>query len=239
MYEKNDIEVKGMVKSSFLDWDGKVVTTLYLPKCNFKCPFCHNWELIEHPEDFQTVHPPQIDRHLRTNSDFLDGVCITGGEPTIYENLSQLLEHLSELGFKIKLDTNGAYPDALSDLIDNNIVDYIAMDIKAPLDHRYNKLTGSKIELENIKKSVKIIMDSTLDYEFRTTVIPTLLNGSDIHDIAEEIAGAKKFVLQQYVPDHARDEKLRSIKPYSKSEMEDFRTMARKRIDNVILRGVK
>jgi len=96
--EDNDIEIKGIIESSFLDWDGKIVTTIYLPKCNFRCPFCHNWELIEHPDKFKSISPSELDRHLITNRDFLDGVCITGGEPTLYNGLTKFIEQLKDLG---------------------------------------------------------------------------------------------------------------------------------------------
>lgn len=239
MLEEYDIEIKGIIESSFVDWDGKVVTTLYLPKCNFCCPFCYNWELIEHPENFNTVMPSHIDHYLRTNHDFIDGVCLTGGEPTVYRGLSQLISHIRELGFAVKLDTNGTEPEIISDLIENNKLDYIAMDIKGPLDDRYDRLTGIKTDVRKLKKSIKIIMESQLDYEFRTTVVPTLLNEDDIKDMSESIAGAKKYVLQQFIPDRVRNKGLREVKPFSKENLEKMLNLAKRNIDNVHLRSVK
>jgi pyruvate formate lyase activating enzyme len=236
---ENDIEIKGIIESTFLDWDGKVVTTIYLPKCNLSCPFCHNWELIEKPENFITVSLSNLDRHLRENKDFLDGVCITGGQPTLYHGLTWLIDHIKDLGLKIKLDTNGTAPELIKELIENDKIDFIAIDIKAPLNEKYDKLTGIKINLENIKKSIQLVMNSNIDYEFRTTIVPTLLDEYDIIELAKDLSGAKKYVLQQFVPDHARLRRLRAVKPYSKVEIEHFKEIAEQNIDKVTIRGVK
>jgi pyruvate formate lyase activating enzyme len=239
MVDSFNIEIKGIIPSSFLDWDGKVVTTVYLPRCNFQCPYCHNWELTDNPEKFKTIAISELDRHIRTNNDFLDGVCITGGEPTIYNDLPKFINHLKDLGLLVKLDTNGTNPDLISDLINNRSIDFIAMDIKGPFDKRYEKIVGIKTNLNKLKRSVEIIMDSNIDYEFRTTVVPTLLNEEDILDIVEYISDAKKYVLQQYVPDHARDIQLREVKGYSTEELLKFSDLVNKKVKHVKLRGLK
>ncbi len=235
----NDIEIKGMIKSSFLDWDGKIVTTLYLSNCNLHCPFCHNWELIEKPENFNTVPWLEIERHLQSNRDFIDGICITGGEPTLYSGLLGLIEDLIALGFSIKLDTNGTHPEVLEQLINEDSLDYVAMDVKGPLDERYNKLSGCKVDLDNIKKSIEILLNSSIDYEFRTTIVPTLLDIKDIEDIGPNLMGAKKFAFQQFVRDHARNEKLRDIVPYDKDVFKKMQNKIKRYVDNVVIRGVK
>jgi pyruvate formate lyase activating enzyme len=144
---------------------------------------------------------------------------------------------LNELGLKVKLDTNGTNPEQLSDLIDNNYINYIAMDIKAPLDTRYNKLTGTKIDIMKIKSSVEIIMDSNIDYEFRTTVVPKLLVENDILEMIDQLSGAKRYVLQQFVPDHARDSQLHEVQLFSNEELDRFCDIARQKIKYVKLRG--
>lgn len=234
-----EIEVKGLIESSFLDWDGKIVSTIYLPKCNYRCPFCHNWELIETPEKFKTISNSEIDRLLLSNHDFLDGVCITGGEPTLYSGLCQYIDHLRDLGLKIKLDTNGTNPKMLEELIEEGSIDYIAMDLKGPLDERYERLTGVKTDLVSIKKSIDIIMSSGVDYEFRTTVVPTLIGAEDIKDISMSISNAKKYVLQQFVPNHARDEELRETEPYPKEILQEFQKIAKEYIKVVETRGLR
>lgn len=239
MTDENDIEIKGMLESSFLDWDGKIVATLYLPNCNFKCPFCHNWELIETPEKFDTIPIVEIVRHLISNQDFLDDVCITGGEPTIYSGLPGLIEQIREIGLSVKLDTNGTNPDVLLELMDDGLINYIAMDVKAPLDERYNKLAGCKVDIEVIKESINIIMNSKLDYEFRTTVVPKFLTQEDISALVSQIAGAKKYVFQQFVPKNARNAELRKTTPYPNDLLRSMQKLAENEIKSVTIRGLK
>ena len=176
---------------------------------------------------------------MRSNHDFLDGVCITGGEPTIYPELPKLIEQVKETGLRVKLDTNGTQLELLNELIEYGLISYIAMDIKAPLDERYNKLAGVKVDMAALKKCIQLIMDSGLDYEFRTTVVPTLLTEDDILDMAKSLAGAKKYVLQQFVPKNARAKALRDIEPYDAKTMNTLRDSAKEYIKEVFLRGLK
>ena len=235
-----NIIIKGMIETSFLDWDGKIVSTLYVPHCNFRCPFCHNWELVIHPNKFDTKPFGDIKKFLIKNRDFIDGICLTGGEPALYANLLEYLQKIRDLGMMIKLDTNGSVPKMIENVLDNKLIDYIAMDIKAPLEQTtYNKLAGVKVNLDNIKKSIELIMNSDIDYEFRTTVVPTLLTEKDILDISRSIRGANKYALQQFVSDHAFSEELRTIKPYQKEKIEGMIGAGSKYIDKIISRGVK
>ena len=186
------MEIKGFQETSFLDWDGKIVSTLYVAGCNFRCPFCHNSGLIERPQEYATIPQERIDNFLTERKDFIDGICLTGGEPTLYKDqgLFEFLEHIKDLGLKIKLDTNGTDPECLDQLIAKKLVDYMAMDVKGPLDQRYDRLSGVKTDLAKIEQSIKLIRESGLPYEFRTTVVPTLLDVPDIKDIAQSLAGA-------------------------------------------------
>jgi len=234
-----DLEIKGMTETSFLDWDGKIVTTLYLPLCNFRCPFCHNSGLVVNPHEFETIPLDKIEKYLLEHQDFLDGICLTGGEPLLHKGrgLRHFMRRIKNHGFLIKLDTNGADPDGLQELIDAKLVDYIAMDLKAPLDQRYDRLTGTKTELEQVKRSVQLIMGSGLHYEFRTTVVPGLLDLDDIKHMAEGIAGAKRFVLQQFAPSNCYDEALRKAQPYPKEKLVEMVEAARHFVPNTSLRG--
>lgn len=164
---------------------------------------------------------------------------MTGGEPALYKDLPQFLRKIKKLGLKIKLDTNGSIPEMLKNVINEDLVNYIAMDIKAPLDKRYEKLAGVAINLEKIKKSIKIIMSSKIDYEFRTTVVPTLLSKKDIIDILKEIQGAKKFAIQQFLPKHAMSLELRKVKPCDANIIKEMRKIAKKYVENVKIRGLK
>jgi pyruvate formate lyase activating enzyme len=234
-----DIEIKGIVKSSFLDWDGKIVSTLHVPKCNFRCPFCHNWELLDNPQNFESIPQLEIDRHLQANRDFIDGICITGGEPTVYDSLIPWIDHLSSMGIRIKLDTNGTKPKVIQELLEERLVDYIAMDVKAPFDEKYNKLSGVNVNLGDIQNSVDLIMNSDINFEFRTTLVPNLMTVDDILEISESLAGAKKYALQQYVPENARDESLRSVQPFKKDVFENLHKQIKKKFITFTIRGVK
>jgi pyruvate formate lyase activating enzyme len=235
-----DLEIKGFIESSFLDWDGKIVSTLYVANCNFRCPFCHNSGLIENPQSYETIPLERIEKFLLERKDFIDGICLTGGEPCLHKQrgLFEFLKRVKSLDFQIKFDTNGFDPECLQKAIDQKLVDYIAMDIKGPLDERYDKLSGIKTDLSKIKESIKLIMESGIDYEFRTTLVPTLLDDKDVSDVASSIAGAKKFVLQQFVPQHTWDESLRDLKPHAKEKIEGTIEAAKKFVANTLARGV-
>ena len=230
------MKIKGMIEASFLDWDGKIVTTLFVPKCNFRCPYCQNWELIEHPENFEEIDFERIKKFLLSHKDFIDGVCVTGGEPTIYEDLPDFIKKIKELGFLVKLDTNGSKPRMIKKLIDEKLVDYIAMDMKAPFE-KYDAAGGVKVDVESIKRSIEIIMNSKIEYEFRTTAVPGITDESDIENIAASVRGAKKYVLQQFIPKNAVDEKLRNITLYEKDVFEKMMEKAKKYVKNARMRG--
>jgi pyruvate formate lyase activating enzyme len=234
------LEIKGFIETSFLDWDGKVVSTVFVPYCNFRCPFCHNSGLIENPQKYETIPLDRIERFLLDRKDFIDGVCITGGEPLLHKDrgIFEFMQRIKDLGFQIKFDTNGTDPDTLKELIDKNLIDYIAMDIKGPLDKRYDKLSGVKTDIEKIEQCIKIIKESGIGHEFRTTVIPALLDINDIKDIAKAIPGANKFVLQQFVPENTWDESLRSVRPYPQEKLEEMAGASRGFVPNTFIRGV-
>jgi len=234
------MEIRGFRETSFLDWDGKVCSVVYLPNCNFRCPFCHNAGLIENPKQFELIPVDKIENYLRSHKDFIDGICLTGGEPCLHKNngLFEFINRVKGLGFSVKLDTNGTDPTLLEDLIYKKLIDYIAMDLKGPLDQRYDKLSGIKTDLDKIKESIRIIMGSGLPYEFRTTVVPTLLSEKDVEDLAIYIKGAEKFVLQQFVPKETLDKSLKEVKAYEKEELEKMAEICKQYVPNTVLRGV-
>jgi pyruvate formate lyase activating enzyme len=231
--------IRGIIETSFLDWDGRVVMVLYTPRCNLKCPFCHNWELMDNPTRYPEKTWNDIKSLLEEHADFLDGVCVTGGEPLLEPDLEELLQNVKKMGKLVKLDTNGTMPDVLSALIEKGLVDYVAMDVKMPPDKRYSNATGVKTDLKDIKKSIKIIMTSGIDYEFRTTVVPTIHSKEDVVDIAKSINGAKKYVLQQFAPFHARDEKLQELKPYENEVIADIADECSHFVENMAVRGLR
>jgi len=195
------LEVKGFVDLSFVDWDGKVSSVLFLPNCNFRCPFCHNVNLVLNPETIETIPFEYLDAQLNNQKGWTDGVCITGGEPTLHTDLAELCSKIKQMGFLVKLDTNGTNPAMLKELLDKKLLDYVAMDVKAPLtSEKYSKAIGVNSEklLKNVKESISLLMNSEVDYEFRTTVVPTLHDSEDIKQICNFLKGCKKYVLQKF-----------------------------------------
>ena len=232
------MDIKGFVEVSFVDWDGKVASVIFLPNCNFRCPMCHNYRLITNPQEFETIPLERILSFLVKRRDFIDGVVITGGEPTIYEGLPNFCRILKNSGFAVKLDTNGYNPEMLRKLIGEKLIDYVAMDIKsAVVKEKYDTAAGADVDVAKIKESIEILMKSGIDYEFRTTVVPTINTIHDISEIAALIRGAKKFVLQYFRPAGAMDPNLRKLKSTSKEEMDALLQAARGHVKNTVIRG--
>lgn len=212
--------IKGFLDTSFSDWSGKVTAVLFLPYCNFRCLYCHNYELVLNPEKFPDFPLPEIIKKISLNRDWIDGLCITGGEPTIHPWLPALLRFLKEkLGrdMLIKLDTNGSAPHVLERLIQEELVDYVAMDFKAPLTiKRYEEVVGVSLGKEgliNIQKSMETLLAHKVDHEFRTTIVPSLLKEKEIYEMAQMIKGAKRYTLQNFNPRQTLAESLRNFKP--------------------------
>jgi len=231
------MDIRGFIETSFLDWDGKISSVIFLPLCNFSCPFCNNASLLSKIELLPALDPEAIDEFLDKRKSFIDGVVLTGGEPTLQPDLISYIKHLKSMKFLVKLDTNGTNPQILKELMSEKLLDYVAMDIKAPLDERYFKASGTQVDLNKIRESIKLLMGSGIDYEFRTTVCPAFHEEKDLIDIAKEIPGAKKYVLQQFVAKDVLDPNLLKIKPYSKEELSDLARSARKYV-NTVLRGI-
>lgn len=217
------MEIGGLQKTTLIDYPGKIACTIFLIGCNFRCPFCYSAELVL-PEKIK--NQPRIDekelfRFLKERRKYLEGVVICGGEPTIHSDLSDFLLQIKKMGYLIKLDTNGTHPDVIKKLIDKKLVDYIAMDIKAPLEEeKYAVASGVKVDLEKIRQSIALIKNSGIDYEFRTTVVPTIHQLEDILNIAQAIAPAQKFYLQNFRPEKTLNENLLQVKPFSETDLE-------------------
>ena len=146
------MKIIGFIETSLLDWDGHIVASIYLPGCNFRCPYCHNKNAVLNPNSFDEIPIDYIESYISENKDFLDGIVVSGGEPTIHDDLQDLLRKIKGLGLKVKLDTNGTNPNMLEYLISENLIDYIAMDIKAPLNTKYSDAAGVEVNLEDIKR---------------------------------------------------------------------------------------
>ncbi|MEM5872334.1 MAG: anaerobic ribonucleoside-triphosphate reductase activating protein [Candidatus Aenigmatarchaeota archaeon] len=231
------MKIKGFIKNTFIEYPGKVASMIFLPNCNFRCCFCFNPDLIFNSEKIKDIDEKEVFDYLIKNKKWIDGVVISGGEPTIHKDLPDFLKKIKEMGFLVRIYTNGSNYEMLEKLIKEKLIDSIAMDIKAPLDEeKYEKITNTKNVLENVKKSISLIMNSDIDYEFRTTVIPTIHSERDIEEIAKYIKNAKLFVLQKFLPENALDENLRKLKTQNDDEMKKLVEVAGKYVKNLMWR---
>ncbi|MDP2934466.1 MAG: anaerobic ribonucleoside-triphosphate reductase activating protein [bacterium] len=231
------MKIGGLQKLTLVDYPGKVAATVFLIGCNFRCGFCHNPELVN-PEEAKKqplIDEKEFFEFLEGKEGLIDGICITGGEPTIQPDLYDFIRKIRQKGFLIKLDTNGSNPEVLSKLVNENLVDFIAMDIKTSLDN-YKKTVGTEVNLENIKKSVEIIKSSGIDYEFRTTVVPGLVEKKDIEEIGKWLKGAKKIVLQQFQNKKVLNNKFKKIQQYPDKTLKEFGKILEKHIGEIELR---
>lgn len=190
------MNIVGLQKTTLLDFPETMAATIFTSKCNMRCPFCHNGDLVL-KDNLEVISEEEVIRFLKKRQGILEGVCITGGEPTLQNDLMSFLQKIKSLNYKIKLDTNGLKPDILKNVILHNLIDYIAMDIKNSIE-KYTKTCGIDINTSNIKESVSIIMNSGIDYEFRTTILKEFHDKEDLIKIGNWLKGADKYFLQQY-----------------------------------------
>lgn len=194
------MKITGFQKTSLMDYPGYIVSIIFTQGCNFSCPYCHNSDLIPLENGKREYFPlSYIYQFLKKRKGLIDGICITGGEPTLQSDLYSFIKHVKEMNLKIKLDTNGSKPALVKNLVTKKLINYLAMDIKGPLD-RYHEIVGKVINTDNIKKSISLIKKSGIDYEFRTTVVPGLHCLKDIKKIGYLIKGANKFFIQNFKP---------------------------------------
>jgi pyruvate formate lyase activating enzyme len=217
--------IKGLQKHTLLDYPGKIACTIFVFGCNFQCGYCHNPELVkaELAKKVKTYSEQEILDFLTERIDFLEGVCITGGEPTLNPDLPGFIKKIKQLGYKVKVDTNGTNPEMLEKLLKNKLADYIAMDIKAPF-RKYEQVVKARVKIENLKKSIDIIKRFP-EYEFRITIVPGLINKDDLIEIAEYLKknkANKAFYLQGFRNKICLNKKFEKIKPYSKQDMQKF-----------------
>lgn len=220
---------------TLLDWPGKVACTVFLAGCDFRCPFCHNGELVAAPAP-AVMDQGELLTFLKKRKGLLDGVCVTGGEPLLRPGLAGLLEDIKELGYPVKLDTNGNHPDRLVSLWERGLVDYVAMDVKNSPE-RYGETVGvPNLDLAPIRESVDWLLEDRVDYEFRTTVVRQFHDGDSFRAIGPWLAGAKRYFLQSFVD---RDTVLQAgLEAWPKAEMERFAGIVSQWVPAAELRGV-
>lgn len=238
------MQIKSFIHNSLIDYDGKVSSLIFLPGCNYKCPSCHNRQLVLEPEVLETVDERTVISYLRARQGWIDAVVISGGEPTLHKDLPDLCKKIKDWDYLIKIDTNGSEPLMLEHLIQDKLVDYIAMDIKTSLDiEKYSRATGVNIndeDIAKIKQSIELV--KVLDnYEFRVTCVPGIVTKDDLINIAHylnTIHANKSFYLQQFRPENLINSELETLKPYSKEEMQQFQYSLNPYFKKVGLRGV-
>lgn len=213
------MNISGLQKTTLVDFPGLVAATVFTRGCSFRCGFCHNPELVI-PEKFIPAYgQEEIYKFLDTRVGKLKGVCITGGEPLLQNDISEFISHIKAMGFKVKLDTNGSFPDKLEKIIEDGDISYLAMDIKSPL-HKYETVSKlSNYQDSIITRSIALIMNSGIDYEFRTTVAKPYHEPDDFLHIGEMIKGAKKYFIQNFVKSKHIDEH-ENFNSFSKEELD-------------------
>ncbi|TES87102.1 MAG: anaerobic ribonucleoside-triphosphate reductase activating protein [Candidatus Aminicenantes bacterium] len=231
------VEIKGLEKFSPKDFPGYISSTVFLGGCNFRCPFCHNSDLVLRPEILPTFPLDYFLSFLDSRKGWLEGICISGGEPLLQDDLETLLILIKDRNLLVKIDTNGSFPSGLENLIRKKLVDHIAMDVKAPLK-RYQEVTRATVNEEDIVRSVDIIKNSGLGYVFRTTLVPGLVGPEDIKQICQMLNGAKIFQLQQFVPLNTLDSHYLQKKPYRREEIQGLAKIAEPYFSEVRIEGV-
>ena len=230
------MKISGFQKLTLLDFPQHVAATVFTGGCNLRCPFCHNALLVTELGEAEEYSEDEVLSYLKKRAGILDGVCITGGEPLLQPDIAEFIKRVRELGLAIKLDTNGTYPEKLRELIGEGLIDYVAMDIKNSRK-RYAETTGTdRINVEDIDKSIRILLSGSVDYEFRTTVVRELHEAEDIEKIAEWISGAKRYFLQNFVDSGNLIGK--NLTAHDRQTLDTMRFLAQKHIDFVELRGV-
>ncbi|MFA6049044.1 MAG: anaerobic ribonucleoside-triphosphate reductase activating protein [Candidatus Micrarchaeia archaeon] len=232
------VEIKGFIENTLLDYPGKIASTIFFGGCNFRCPFCHNPALVLHPDTEQTLPTEEILETLASPlmKKWVDGICLTGGEPTLQADLEEFCAQLKNLGYLVKLDTNGTNPQVLEKLFSKKLVDYVAMDIKAPLE-KYDAVCGAKVDKKAIQKSVDLIRASGIDYEFRTTAVPGLFSKEDALEIGKWLSGSKKFFLQQFRGINTLDSAYAGKAGFTHKELNGFAEMLKPFFGRVGVRG--
>jgi pyruvate formate lyase activating enzyme len=214
--------VKGFIETSFLDWKDHLSSVFFTGGCNFRCPFCHNSDLVLNHDRLLDIPEEQILGNLRKFRKWIDRVVVTGGEPTLQKGLPVFAELLKREGYKVKLDTNGSHPEVIKDLVSAGLIDCIAMDIKGPITG-YDRWCGTTVDRDKIEESIDFIIGGRIDHEFRMTVVPFLHKEADVYEAASRVGGAKRFTVQDFVPRNTLNPAFLSVKSFSPDRMSKIR----------------
>lgn len=241
-----NVIIKGFLEETLIDWPGKIACEIFTAGCNFSCSYCHNHDLAKNNPNLREYSREEIFNYLKRMKDWIDGIVISGGEPTMNENIVEFIREIKRNipKTKIKLDTNGSFPENLETILKAELIDYIAMDIKASRE-KYKLITQSNIDINKIEKSIELIRDyknnnqNSFDYEFRTTIVPDLLEEQDLLEIGKWLKSMnanKNYVLQQFLPKNCLDSSLNNKKTYSKEQLEQFKQILQPYFEKIDVR---
>lgn len=231
------MQIAGLQKLTLLDYPGKVAATVFLAACNFRCPFCHNARLVENINEGESISKEEVFGFLKKRRGILEGVAVTGGEPLIWAETAELLKDIKALGFKVKLDTNGSFPDRLKEILDEGLCDRVAMDIKASPENYPSAIGLKNFDLTPIKRSIELLKNSGIEYEFRTTLVKGIHKPEEMHEIGRLIEGAEEYYLQAF-KDSGELLNAEGLKSFSEAEMREFLDIAKKYVNTASLRGI-
>jgi pyruvate formate lyase activating enzyme len=229
------MKIGGLQRVSLIDYPGLICATIFLQGCNFKCSYCHNPELVDTRLFQPCIKENEVLDFLNMRGGKLDAVTITGGEPTIQDDLAPFIKKIKKMKFAVKLDTNGSQPQVIKTLLDEKLLDFIAMDIKAPLE-KYKSVVKVPVNSDLIKESIRLILKAKIQHEFRTTIVEFQLEEKDILQIAKLISGAKSYALQKFVPAKTLDKKLLKEKSYPDEKFQKIKKRLEHQIPSVTIR---
>lgn len=224
------MKFSGIQKTSLIDFPDRIATVLFTPSCNLRCPFCHNWRIVLDPKP-PFLNEETVIRILEKRKKYVDAVVVTGGEPTMHKEIPKFVKKLKEKGFAVKLDTNGFFPQVLKECLPS--VDYIALDVKTSLE-KYGRL-GAK-DTADFLRTVEILKNGKVDYEFRATVVPGFVDEEDIEKMGDIVKGGKCFAFQQFIPGDTLDKAFNSVNPYAPRIIGEFASVMKRYVANVTVR---
>ena len=230
------VEIKGIEKFAPRDFPGHISSTVFLGGCNLRCPYCHNADLVLRPQTLPAFPLDYFVDFMKVRKDWLEGICVTGGEPLIHEDIAEFFRVIKKQNLLIKLDTNGTFSERLEFLIDSKLIDAVAMDVKAPWS-KYSEATGVKADIQEIQKSIIVLREAEIESVFRTTVIPGLVEAKEIEEIGKMLNGAKIFQIQPFDPNNTLDERYSEKKPFSREELLNFARIVEPFFQEVRLEG--
>lgn len=231
------MQIHGLNKTTLLDYPEHVAATIFCGGCNFRCPFCHNADLVLNPMSQPQIPEEEILEFLQKRKNILSGVCVTGGEPTLQPDLAEFIRKIKAIGYLVKLDTNGYRPEVLCALLEENLIDYIAMDIKSGQSGYKTAVGIEHFVPEKIRKSIDVIMHCGVQYEFRTTVVKGLHTAEDFREISELIKGCRAYFLQSYKD--SGNVLVPGYQSFSKEELGQFAQLVRPHVERIELRGIE